>query len=49
MNGLNGEVKAITYRKTGTSPQYTSKKMSKANSTRASKNNSVNNSFISYL
>ena len=49
MNGLNGEVKAITYRKSGKSPQYTSKKMSKANSTRASKNNSVNNSFISNL
>lgn len=49
MNGFNGEVKPITYRKPCTSPQYYSKKISKANSKRASKNNSVNNSFISNL
>lgn len=46
MNGLNGEVKSITYRKSNYSTMYSSKKISKANSLRGSKSNSANNSFI---
>ncbi len=46
MNGLNGEVKSTTYRRSNYSTMYSSKKISKANSARGSKNNSANHSFV---